>query len=89
MLRGCGIIDVVHRARGQHRERCLERREGVRIEAERREQRRKGSRLRCQQCQRHIGIAPPLRRRLLREHLGKFAHCDVFVDGLEKAGVPE
>jgi len=34
-------------------------------------------------------LKPPLRCRLLREHLGRFAHCEVFVDGLRKAGVPE
>jgi TolB-like protein/Flp pilus assembly protein TadD len=34
-------------------------------------------------------MKPPLRLSLVRQHLGKFAHCDVFVEGLEKAGVPE
>jgi adenylate cyclase len=31
---------------------------------------------------------PPLRLGLMRQHLAKFAHCDVFLEGLEKAGVP-
>jgi adenylate cyclase len=31
---------------------------------------------------------PPLRLGLVRQHLAKFAHCDVFLEGLEKAGVP-
>jgi hypothetical protein len=26
---------------------------------------------------------------VLRQNLSKFAHCDVFVDGLSKARVPE
>jgi adenylate cyclase len=34
-------------------------------------------------------IGPPLRLHVLRENLAGFAHCDVFVAGLEKAGVPE
>ena len=34
-------------------------------------------------------IGPPLRLSVLRENLGKFAHRDVFVEGLQKAGVPE
>lgn len=34
-------------------------------------------------------VGPPLRLSVLRENLGKFAHCEVFVDGLRKAGVPE
>ena len=34
-------------------------------------------------------IAPPLCLALLRQNLAKFAHCDVFVEGLKKAGVPE
>jgi adenylate cyclase len=34
-------------------------------------------------------IGPPLRLSVLRQNLGKFAHCDVFVEGLKKAGVPE
>lgn len=33
-------------------------------------------------------INPPLRLGLVRQHLAKFAHCDVFIEGLEKAGVP-
>src|SRR3546814_11484667 len=28
---------------------------------------------------------PPLRRSLVRQHLGKFAHCDVFLEGRERA----
>lgn len=34
-------------------------------------------------------VGPPLRLSVLRENLGKFAHCEVFVEGLKKAGVPE
>jgi adenylate cyclase len=34
-------------------------------------------------------VGPPLRLSVLRRNLGKFAHCDVFVEGLSKAGVPE
>lgn len=34
-------------------------------------------------------VGPPLRLSVLRQNLGKFAHCDVFVEGLKKAGVPE
>jgi len=34
-------------------------------------------------------IGPPLRLGVLRRNLGKFAHCDVFIEGLRKAGVPE
>lgn len=34
-------------------------------------------------------IGPPLRLGVLRQNLGKFAHCDVFVEGLQKAGVAE
>jgi TolB-like protein/Tfp pilus assembly protein PilF len=34
-------------------------------------------------------VGPPLRLRVLRENLGKFAHRDVFIEGLKKAGVPE
>jgi adenylate cyclase len=34
-------------------------------------------------------LGPPLRCRMVRENLGKFAHGEVFVAGLEKAGVPE
>jgi len=33
-------------------------------------------------------MSPPLRLGLVRQHLAKFAHCDVFLEGLEKAGVP-
>lgn len=32
---------------------------------------------------------PPVRLSVLRQNLGRFAHCDVFVEGLKKAGVPE
>ncbi|TCR64802.1 adenylate/guanylate cyclase domain-containing protein [Bosea sp. BK604] len=34
-------------------------------------------------------VGPPLHLSVLRQNLGKFAHCDVFVEGLKKAGVPE
>jgi adenylate cyclase len=34
-------------------------------------------------------IGPPLRLGVLRRNLRNFAHCDVFVEGLRKAGVPE
>jgi adenylate cyclase len=34
-------------------------------------------------------IGPPLRLSVLRENLGRFAHCDVFVEGLRKVGIPE
>jgi adenylate cyclase len=34
-------------------------------------------------------IGPPLRISVLRQNLSKFAHCDVFVEGLSKAGIPE
>lgn len=34
-------------------------------------------------------IAPPLRLGWVRDMLRKFAHCDVFIEGLKKAGVPE
>ena len=34
-------------------------------------------------------VGPPIRVGLLRHNLGGFAHCDVFVEGLIKAGVPE
>jgi TolB-like protein/tetratricopeptide (TPR) repeat protein len=34
-------------------------------------------------------LGPPLRLSEVREVLSKFAHCDVFVEGLRKAGVPE
>jgi adenylate cyclase len=34
-------------------------------------------------------VGPPLNVRVLRENLSKFAHCDVFVEGILKAGVVE
>ncbi len=34
-------------------------------------------------------VGPPLRAGTLRRKLGGFAHCEVFVEGLLKAGVPE
>jgi adenylate cyclase len=34
-------------------------------------------------------VGPPLRVGVLRRNLAGFAHCDVFVAGLVKAGVPE
>jgi adenylate cyclase len=34
-------------------------------------------------------MGPPLNLGLVRRHLQKFAHCDVFVEGLRKADVPE
>jgi adenylate cyclase len=34
-------------------------------------------------------VGPPICASLLRRNLGGFAHCDVFVEGLLKAGVPE
>jgi adenylate cyclase len=34
-------------------------------------------------------VGPPLRLGVLRQNLGKFAHCDVFLEGLRKAGVRE
>jgi TolB-like protein/Flp pilus assembly protein TadD len=34
-------------------------------------------------------LGPPLRLSEVREVLRKFAHCDVFVEGLRKAGVPD
>jgi adenylate cyclase len=34
-------------------------------------------------------IGPPLRVSMLRRNLAGFAHCDTFVEGLVKAGVPE
>ena len=34
-------------------------------------------------------VGPPLRVSVLRRNLAKFAHCEVFVEGLVKAGVPE
>jgi adenylate cyclase len=34
-------------------------------------------------------VGPPICVSLLRRNLGGFAHCDVFVEGLVQAGVPE
>ena len=34
-------------------------------------------------------VGPPLRVGVLRSNLRGFAHCDVFVEGLIKAGIPE
>jgi adenylate cyclase len=34
-------------------------------------------------------IGPPLRIGVLRQSLSRFAHCDVFIEGLSKARVPE
>ena len=34
-------------------------------------------------------IGPPLCLGVLRHNLAKYAHCEVFIDGLRKAGVPE
>jgi adenylate cyclase len=34
-------------------------------------------------------VGPPIRVSVLRRNLAGFAHCEVFVEGLEKAGVPE
>jgi adenylate cyclase len=34
-------------------------------------------------------VGPPLRVSVLRNNLRGFAHCDVFVEGLIKAGIPE
>ena len=34
-------------------------------------------------------IGPPLRLGVLRENLRRFAHREIFIDGLKKAGVPE
>ena len=34
-------------------------------------------------------IGPPLRLAVLRHNLARFAHCEVFIEGLRKAGVPE
>jgi TolB-like protein len=34
-------------------------------------------------------LGPPLRLGWVRERLRKYAHCEIFVDGLRKAGVPE
>ncbi len=38
---------------------------------------------------RRNGIGPPLHVGVLRNNLRGFAHCDVFAEGLAKAGVPE
>jgi adenylate cyclase len=34
-------------------------------------------------------VGPPLRLAVLRDNLSRFAHRDIFIEGLEKAGVPE
>jgi adenylate cyclase len=34
-------------------------------------------------------MGPPLSLSLIRRHLHRFAHCEVFIEGLRKAGVPE
>ncbi len=34
-------------------------------------------------------VGPPLRASVLRRNLRGFAHCDVFVEGLVRAGIPE
>ncbi|MFN7000211.1 MAG: tetratricopeptide repeat protein [Elioraea tepidiphila] len=34
-------------------------------------------------------VGPPIRVGVLRQNLAGFAHCEVFVEGLVKAGVPE
>ena len=34
-------------------------------------------------------VGPPIRVSVLRRNLAGFAHCDVFLDGVIKAGVPE
>ena len=34
-------------------------------------------------------VGPPIRVSVLRRNLAGFAHCEVFVEGLVKAGVPE
>lgn len=34
-------------------------------------------------------VGPPIRLSVLRQNLSRFAHCEVFVEGLRKAGVPE
>ena len=34
-------------------------------------------------------LGPPVRLSVLRRNLANFAHCDVFLEGLRKAGVPE
>jgi len=32
---------------------------------------------------------PPVRLSVLRRNLANLAHCDAFIEGLKKAGVPE
>ena len=34
-------------------------------------------------------MGPEIRIGLLRRNLSGFAHCEVFIEGLQKAGVPE
>ena len=34
-------------------------------------------------------VGPPICASLLRRNLGGYAHCDVFVEGIVKAGVPD
>jgi adenylate cyclase len=34
-------------------------------------------------------LGPPVRLSVLRRNLSHFAHRDVFIEGLKKAGVPE
>lgn len=34
-------------------------------------------------------LGPPLNQSSIRRGLARFAHCEVFVEGLRKAGVPE
>ena len=34
-------------------------------------------------------VGPPICVSLLRRNLGGYAHCDIFVEGLVKTGVPE
>jgi adenylate cyclase len=34
-------------------------------------------------------LGPPIRLSVLRRNLANFAHCDAFIEGLKKAGVPE
>ena len=34
-------------------------------------------------------VGPPLHLSVLRENLRHYAHCEVFVEGMRKAGVPE
>jgi adenylate cyclase len=47
----------------------------------------------CEEAQEFVAhrnrVGPPLRLSVLRQNLGRFAHCDVFVEGLKMAGVPE